>query len=370
MKVPLAKPIITKEMSDAAVDCLENDRLVSGRAVSEFERDFSKYIGTKYAVAVNSGTAALFLSLKALNVGIGDYVITQSATFIATANSIVQTGAKPIFVDIEKTDNCIQVSQVKQALKDKGPLIKAIIPVHLYGRTGDISELVEVSDDYNVPIIEDACQAHGASFKYKKAGNLGRAAAFSFYSGKNMTVGGDGGMITTNNQEIMEKISILRNQGSSPANKYNHIYIGYNFRLNSVNAAIGRIQLKHLDTWNFRRREISKKYLEKFSLLSKLISPPADTSTIKSAWHIYSIQVKERQSFIDYMKERGIETGIHYPIPVHKQKPYTNKKKIIPYSMENTENWAKINTSLPIYGTMSDNEIDYVIESIKKYFGK
>ena len=367
MKVPFSKPVINEGMVKAAVDCLYSDRLVGGKSVSEFENDFAKFVGTKYAVGVSSGTASLFLSLKALGIGENDLIITQSATFIATANAVSQTGAKPVFVDINNNDTTISLKELKKAIKKYGDKIKGIIPVHLYGRTGDLDVILEEASSNGIPIIEDACQAHGATFLNKKAGSFGELGAFSFYSSKNMTVAGDGGMVTTNNQELAESIRVLRNQGSSIENKYKNDVLGYNFRLNSINAAIGNVQLKFLDSWNKRRREVANKYSNILKDYKDLTLPPDDDDKIKSSWHIYSIRIKQRERFMNYLKSKNIETGIHYPIPVHLQIPYRDKIKGKSLSLDNTEKWAKENVSLPIFNEITDEEVDYVLDVVK-YF--
>ena len=250
VRIPFSKPAMTKEMTDAATECLMNDRLVNGLSLKEFEDSFASYIGTRYAVAVSSGTAALLLSLKSIGIGKGDIVITQSASFIATANAIVHAGATPLLIDIDNETLELKEDQLKEAIKRYGNKIKAIIPVHLYGRMQDIEKISEVKGAEGIPVIEDACQAHGAELNGKKAGSIGAAGAFSFYSSKNMTVGGDGGMITTDDPEIRDEALSMRNQGAYNGDRYRNDIIGYNFRLNSVNATIGypliRSEKKHI----------------------------------------------------------------------------------------------------------------------------
>ncbi|WMT44449.1 MAG: DegT/DnrJ/EryC1/StrS aminotransferase family protein [Cuniculiplasma divulgatum] len=370
MKVPFSRPVINETMINAAIECLRNDRLVGGKSVTEFENNFAEYVGTKHAVAVNSGTAALFLSLKSLGIGENDLVLTQSATFIATANAISQTGAKPIFLDINNHDTTISLQQLITAIKKYGQKIKAILPVHLYGRTGELGPILEVASDFGIPVVEDACQAHGATFKNKKAGSFGELGAFSFYSSKNMTVGGDGGMVTTNNEELAESIRILRNQGSSKENRYKNDVMGYNFRLNSVNASIGNVQLHLLDSWNKRRKQVATIYHKRFETFEKIGLPPADSDDIKSSWHIYSVRIKQREKLINYLKSKNIETGIHYPIPVHLQVPYVENMGQYHFSLENTEKWASENVSLPIYNDITDEELEYVIEVTRDFLGE
>lgn len=358
---------MTKEMIDAVSDCLINDHFVNGKSVKEFEDNFAKYIGTKYAVALNSGTAALFLALLSLGIKKGDIVVTQSATFVATANAIIQSGAIPLFVDVDSDNLEFDKDQFHVALKKYRSKIKAVIPVHLYGRTQDLGDILDVLSEGNIPVIEDACQAHGSELNGKKAGSIGKVGAFSFYSSKNMTVGGDGGMITTNDPEIRDKALSLRNQGASKEDRYRNDVIGYNFRLNSVNAAIGKIQLKYLDEWNKKRSTIAKFYNDELSGYPEFVLPNSDTVINRSSWHIYSLRTDKRERLIQYLNRNGIETGIHYPIPVHLQIAYKSVFSILPFKMNNTEEWAKKNLSLPIYGTMDSESANEVVSKIGAY---
>ena len=367
MKIVFSKPAITEEMIRVATECLLKDRLVNGESVKEFEEAFARYIGTKYAVAVSSGTAALYLSLLSLGIKKGDIVITQSATFVATANAIVHTGATPMFVDVGRDNLGFNIDQFQQVLKEYRSRIKAVIPVYLYGRIQDIDPILDLASKESIPVIEDACQAHGAKLNGKKAGSLGRTAAFSFYSSKNMTVGGDGGMITTDDPEIMEIALSLRNQGALKGDRYKNDIIGYNFRLNSVNAAIGKTQLKYLDEWNNTRSLIARFYNDNLSNYPGFELPGSDTAINKSSWHIFSIRTRNRERLIEYLGRNGIETGIHYPIPVHLQNAYKNVAPIVPFSMSNTEKWAKENLSLPIYGTMDLESANEVVRRIDAY---
>ncbi len=367
MRIPLSKPAITREMIDAAEKCLMHDRLVNGTSVKEFEDSFANYIGTKYAVAVNSGTAALLVSLKSLGIKSGDIVITQSATFVATVNAIVHSGAVPLLIDVEPESLQLREDQLREAIKLYGNRIKAIIPVHLYGRMQNLYKILDIVESKGIPVLEDACQAHGSEFNGKKAGSIGTVGAFSFYSSKNMTVGGDGGMITTDDSEIRDKVLSLRNQGAKDGDRYRNDIIGYNFRLNSVNAAIGSVQLKYLDQWNKNRATIAEFYTEELSKSQKIIVPSRDSSLDRSSWHIYSIRTSKRKELTESLKKDGIETGIHYPVPVHLQDAYKNETLLVPFSMRSTEEWADENLSLPIYGTMDIDSANEVANKIKAF---
>lgn len=366
--IPLAIPVISDDMIAAAVNALTNDRLVGGRSVKKFEEEFSNYVGVRYAIAVNSGTSALFLALKGLSVTKGDFVIAPSATFIATVNSIAHVGATPMLIDINLSDYTLDVKQLEVALREFQSRIKAIIPVHLYGFPSNMDEIMSLSQKFGVPIIEDACQSHGGSYKGSKLGSFGVASAFSFYSSKNITVGGDGGMILTNNHDLALTVEMLRNQGSSINNRYIHDLIGYNFRLNSVNAAIGSEQLRNLDTWVKNKRKLAKSYVDSLEGIREIVLPPEESNDRLSAWHLFVIRTEHRDKLALHLKKFGVETGIHYPIPVHKQRPYLDGVAITPYSLNRTIKWASEILSIPIYNTMSMEEVEVVVRGILSFF--
>jgi len=367
MKIPLMKPILTDEMIEAAIKTLKNERFLRGRSVKDFEKEFASYIGTNHAIAVNSGTSALHLSLIALGVERGDYVITTPATFIATANVITYVGAKPVFVDISPETYNIDPQKLEETIRRYGNKVKAIIPVHLYGYPCKMDEILEISEKYDIKILEDSCQAHGAVYKNKKAGSFGDAGAFSFYPSKNMTVCGDGGMITTNDDKIAEIVESLRDVGRSKTNPYSHNYIGYTARMNTVNAAIGKIQLKYLEEWNEKRRQIAREYNRKLDGVGDLILPPRESGEIRPVYHLYVIRTKYRDELKKFLEECGIECGIHYPLPVHLQPPYRQmgfREGMFP----NAERWAKEVLSIPMYPSLTKEEIEYIVSNIEELF--
>ena len=259
MKIPPCKPTFNKEMEEAAINSLRNEKFVLGESVSKFEEDFAKYCNVDYAISVSSGTNAIQLALLAAGVTVGSEVITVASSYIATSNAVLHANATPIFCDIND-EYIIDVKQIPEKISKRS---KGIMPVHLYGHPADIDEIKEIAEKNNLFLIEDAAQAHGALYKGKKAGSLADIGCFSFYSTKNMTVCGDGGMVTTNDKSIAEKVELLRNHGQHP--KDVHTLLGYTARLNTVNAAIGRVQLKHLPKWVEARRNIAKQY---YNLLS------------------------------------------------------------------------------------------------------
>lgn len=369
MIIPLSRPVINEEMVTALKDAIYNERLVGGKSVDLFEKEFADYVGSRYAVSVNSGTSALFLIMKAMGIKRGDIVITTSATFIATVNAISESGGTPLFVDIDKEDNNISVRKLEDALNSLDrKRVKAILPVHLYGRPADMDSILRIANEVGVPVIEDACQAHGAIYKARRAGSMGIASAFSFYTSKNMTVAGDGGMVVTNDEEVADKIRQLRNQGSSKNDKYLHERVGYNFRLNTINAAFGRVQLRHLDDWLNNRRKIVDVYNSKLKNVGGVVLPPNDDDLIRSAWHLFVIKTNRRDNLKEYLQNKSVETGIHYPIPVHMQPPYSRRRLLASAGLENTEIWSKNVLSLPIYNDMKVDDANFVAERVTEYF--
>jgi len=361
------EPILNDEMIDAAVNALRTERFLKGESVRRFEKEFGEYIGTKYALAVNNGTSALHLSLIAMNIKSGDYVVSTPATFIATANAIIYIGAKPIFVDISLETLNMDVQKLEETIKKYGNKVKAVIPVHLYGYPCEMDAILEIAERYNVKILEDACQAHGAIYKGRRVGSLGDAGAFSFYPSKNMTVCGDGGMVTTNDDEIAEVIESLRDAGRARGSLYVHERIGYTARMNTINAAIGRVQLKYLEKWNERRREIAREYNKKLDGIGDLILPPGEKSDIKPVYHLYVVRTRYRDHLKEYLEKRGIECGIHYPLPVHLQLPY----KQMGFSegmFPNAEKWAKEVLSLPMHPNLTKEDIEYIVSCIEDFF--
>lgn len=356
MKIPVAKPPITNKMIEAAIHALQNEFFVMGESVYKFEAEFARYIGTKYAVSVNSGTFALASSLIASGIEKGDKILTTPMSFIATANSVIHAGGIPVFSDIENDTGNIDPNRIKKNSKD----IKGIIPVHLYGNPCDMNKIIEFEEE-GLFVIEDACQAHGAIYKGKKVGGSGDVGCFSFYSIKNMTVGGDGGMVTTNNEEIAEKIRILRDCGR--ISKYEHSMIGYTARLNTVNAAIGRVQLRYLDEWNEKRRRAAKTYkdnLPKEVLLRE---------NGNSVYHIFAIRSNKRDEIIRHLNENGIATGIHYPIPIHLQPIY---KKLFGYKegyYPISERFSMEVVSLPMFPEITKDEVKFVCEKVGEVVG-
>ena len=290
-RIPLASPIIDAEMREAALSALENEKLVMGESVHKFEEEFARYCGTKYAVSTGSGTAALSITLQALGISHGSEVVTTPFSFIATANAVLHAGAEPVFADVE--DSGINLSPGKARAKI-GPKTRALIPVHLYGHAAAMDEFLEITRGTGVKLVEDACQAHGAEFGGKRVGSIGEAGCFSFYPAKNMTVGGDGGMITTDNSELAEAAGSIRDCGRDKNSKYYMGRIGYTSRLNSVNAAIGRVQLRRLDSWNEARRRLAALYRRHLEGVDGIVLPPSERQVEKPVYHLFVIRTRMR----------------------------------------------------------------------------
>jgi len=349
MKIPFFVQEFTEEMENAALEALRNESFVGGESVSKFEEEFAKYTGTKYAVSVNSGNSALQISLMSLGISDKSKVITPTNSFIASANCIRMVNAQPILSDIDSRDGSIDVSSVTEKAD-------AIIPVHIYGNPCDVDSVKSLAEQQKIPIIEDACQAHGAIFKGKKVGNLSDVGCFSFYPTKNMTVGGDGGITTTNNEEIALKIKSIRDNGRKTKNEFDKL--GFTMRLNTVNAAIGRVQLKHLDENNSRRREIVGIYRKK--LAEDCILP--ENLEGKSVYHQIVIKHEKRDEIRKVFLENSIGCAIYYEKPIHMHEIYQEYGLTLP----NSEKFSKEIMSLPSYPSLTDEQVEIIAESVNK----
>jgi perosamine synthetase len=362
-KIPLAKPVFDKEMEKAAVNAFWNERFVLGESVYKFEEEFAKYCGVDYAVSTSSGTDALQIALTALGITRGQHVITSPASFIASSNVILHVGATPIFADIELETYTIDPEQVKQAI---GRKTKAVIPIHLYGYPADMDSVNEIADKHGLYVIDDACQAHGAFYKGRKVGSLGDVACFSFYPSKNMTVAGDGGMLVTNDEKVANKAAKLRDCGRK--SKYVHDLVGYTARLNTVNAAIGRVQLRHLDEWNEKRRMNAQIYDRLLADLDGLILPPRGDNETRPVYHLYVIRTRHRDSLKEWLESNGIQCGIHYTLPIHLQPVYKKMFGFEEGMYPRSEELCRTCLSIPMYPDLAVSEINFVSEKIHEFF--
>jgi len=351
---------IKDEIDNAIQNVLNNTSFIMGEELKKFEVEFARFCNVKYAIGVANGSDALILVLRACDIGEGDEVITVPHTFIATTEAITHVGSKIVFVDIDPKTYTIDVSKIEEKITEK---TKAIIPVHLYGQSTDMEPIMELAKKYNLKVIEDAAQAHGSEYKGKKVGSIGDAGCFSFYPGKNLGAYGDAGMVVTNNEEIAEKIKLLRNHGRI-TKKYEHEIEGYSSRLDNLQAAILRVKLRHLNKWNDKRRNNAKKYNELLSNMNGIITP-YEADYAKHVYHLYVIRVeKERDKLREEFKSKGIVTGIHYPIPLHLQPAY----KYLGYKRGDfpvTEEASQEIISLPMFVELDDEQIEKIVKLIK-----
>ncbi len=355
MNVALSKMYMDDQIQKVVLNVLNSGRYINGQNIKSFEEGFADLCSTKYAVGVNSGTSAILLSLMALGIGEGDEVIVPSHTFIATASPAKFLGATLVYADIDPETYTIAPAEVQGRITRK---TKAIIPVHLYGHPCDMDPINELASANNVYVIEDACQAHDATYKGRKTGSLSNIACFSFFPSKNMTVLGDGGMITTNDSELAQKVGMMRDHGRTQ--KYVHEMFGLNCRLSEIHAAIGREQLKHLAEWTERRRAVAARYDVLFRDSAVII--PVEREWARHVYYMYVIRVKQRDNLASYLKSKGIETGIHYPVPVHRQ-PYLMSDVHLPI----TEKYVDEILSLPMHPQLSDEQVDYVASEVRNF---
>jgi dTDP-4-amino-4,6-dideoxygalactose transaminase len=347
---------IGDEITSIIQRTLENGWFILGQQLNEFEREFSNYIGAKHGIGVNSGSDALFLALKALGIDENSEVITVSHTFVSTADSIVRCGAKPVFVDIEPETYCINPALIEDKITEK---TKAILPVHLYGHPANMGYILEIAKEHGLSVVEDACQAHGAEYNGKKVGSIGDVGCFSFYPAKNIGAYGDGGFVTTNDSSLAERIKSLRNYGQSK--KYHHDCVGVNSRLDELQAAVLRIKLSRLDMWNEKRRRIAKLYAEVLDQTDIIL--PVERAYAKHVYHLFVTRLAKRDKCQRFLQKRGIQTQIHYRIPVHKQNAYKEFETAKDLSV--TEVICNEILSLPLYPSLTDEEVAYVAGALK-----
>jgi len=361
MVIYRSKPIIGKEEHDAFTRVLDSGIFVKGPEAAALEKEFASYCGIQQAVAVNSGTSALELSIQALGIGPGDEVITAANSFMATSNAIETNGAKAVFVDVNPETFNIEPEKVRKAITGK---TKAIMPVHLYGQCADMRQLSEIAESHGIPVIEDACQAHGAKCGSAKAGSIGTLGCFSFFPAKNMTVGGDGGIITTNNAELADKIRMLRNAGRGK-DAHDAIIVGHNNRISEILAAIGRVQLKKLDRWNSKRRGLARDYNS--NLGDSGVITPKEAKNNYHVYHLYTIKTRKRDGLMEHLKSRGINCDVNYPIPCPLMTAYRKKWGYSPGSWPNTERIAHEILSIPMWPGLSEEQIHYISNEIKNF---
>ena len=361
---------LEQELMDAVKGVLRSGVFVGGRVLEQFESEFAEFCGAKYCVGVSSGTDALRFALIAAGIGRGDVVVTVPNTFVATIEAILQVGATPAFVDIDPQTFNMSVDALREYLQEQsGRSVKAIIPVHLYGQMCDMDPIMTLAQQYDLMVLEDACQAHGAEYfsaksgRWLKAGSIGKAAAFSFYPGKNLGACGEAGAVTTNDPELAQRVRIIRDHGQNK--KYHHLIEGYNGRLDALQAAILRIKLPHLKQWNEKRRNVAEIYNE--LLKGAQVKTPIEPRWSQGIYHLYVVRLERRDEVQKYLAQRDIQTGLHYPVPLHLQEAYLNMgyhEGDFPV----TEQLAREILSLPMYPQLERAQQTAVADALQQFY--
>jgi dTDP-4-amino-4,6-dideoxygalactose transaminase len=349
---------IQPEIDGAIRRVVESAAFIGGEEVQAFEREFAEFCGAGSTAGVANGSDALYLALRALGVGPGDEVITVANTFIATVEAITLVGARPVFVDLCADTMLIDPEQVEAAVT---PKTKVILPVHLYGQTCQMDALLDIAGRHNVAIVEDAAQAHGATWQGRRAGSFGRLACFSFYPGKNLGAYGDAGAVVGDDESLVRHVAMLANHGRT--DKYVHDIEGVSSRLDGLQAAILRVKLRHLDTWNAARRRCAAQYSEALSSLDIVL--PVARPQGEPVWHLYVVQVPNRDHVQESLQRQGIECGVHYPIPLHRQPAYAHLG-LQPGSLPVTERLADSILSLPMFPEMTAEQVDLVAKAVRR----
>lgn len=350
------------EIDEAIQKVLASGHFILGEEVASLEKEVAAYLGVKYGVGVASGTDALILALRALEIGPGDEVILPAYTFFATIGAVLHVGAKPILVDINSRTYCIDVEQIPGCISEA---TKAIIPVHLYGHPADMDPIIEIAQEFDLKTIEDNAQALGAEYKGRKTGNLGDIACLSFFPSKNLGAYGDGGMVLTRERELAEKIRMLRTHGWKA--KYYPEILGYNSRLDAMQAAVLRVKLRYLDVWNDRRREIAADYTDRLKEYPGIF-PPYEAPEIRHVYHLYVLQVRNRNSIQKALTDAGIASGVYYPKPLHLTEPCRNlgyRNGEFPVS----EGTSERSLAIPIYPEMTSDQIEAVTMTLRESVG-
>jgi dTDP-4-amino-4,6-dideoxygalactose transaminase len=363
MKIPLLDlkhqyETIREEALAAIAEVMTTSSFAGGPFVEKFEKNFAEFCQCRYAVGVGSGTDALWIALRGLGIGAGDEVITAPNSFIATAEAISQCGAVPVFVDIDERTYTLNPDLLANAIT---PRTKAVIPVHLYGQMADMDPIMDMAEKHGLLVIEDAAQAHGAEYKGRRAGSLGRAGCFSFYPGKNLGAYGEAGAVVTNDEKLAEQMKIFRDHGQHK--KYHHNVIGWNSRMDGIQGAILDVKLKYLPLWNTARRKNAALYS---SLLAGVegVALPCEAEYARHVYHIYPVRLEKRDEVLSRLAEKDISCGIHYPVPIHMQKAYTGtawSKGTFPL----TEKYANEQLSLPMFPELTEEQIKFVVDELK-----
>lgn len=360
-KIPLSRCFVNSEVEEAALRALRSGQYILGKECQAFEAELAAHTGTKHAILGSSWTMIVYLLHQLQGVGPGDEIIVPSHTAFPSMEPLIHLGARPVFADIDDTF-VMDLAHVESLIT---PRTTGIIGVHLYGHPVDNDRLLALAAKHHLWVIEDCAQAQGAKYHGRTVGSMGHFGAFSFFPSKNLTVLGDGGCITTNDDQMAERLRMLRNHGRK--DKYHHEFAGYNVRFNEINAAVGRVMLKHLDAFNERRREIAARYNER--LKGVVLATPPERTWARAVYHMYVVRAERRADLQKFLKEQGIETGIHYPVPNHLQ-PAVNGR--FPYTPKLPRTEAAVNEilSLPIHGEMALEAADRVCDAIAEFYGK
>jgi len=349
------------EIRAAMDDVIRRNAFILGDEVAQFETAFAAYCEAEHCIGLDNGSSALELALRGWGIGEGDEVITAPNSFIASASGIAFTGAKPVFVDIDPATYTLDPAKLEAAIT---PRTKAVAPVHLYGQPADMDPIMAIARKHGLRVLEDACQAHGARYKGRRCGSLGDAAAFSFYPAKNLGCFGDGGALTTNDAALAEQVRMLRNYGQRV--KYEHVFLAYNRRLDTLQAAVLKVKLPHLDGWNSSRRLAAARYESLLEFCrAGACTPPAVTADVEHVYHLYIIRCPDRDAVAAKLKEAGVDTGLHYPVPIHLQEAYAylgHQAGDFPEA----ERACREVLSLPMFPFMMDEEIEAVAEALKQ----
>lgn len=352
---------VEKEIEISLKEVMKNTAFASGPFVQKFEKEFAEFCGAKHCIAVNSGTSALHVALLAHGVKPGDEIITVPNSFIATTWAITYCGATPVFIDADPDTLLMDCDLIEAAITDK---TKVILPIHLYGQPANIDRINEIAKKHNLVVVEDAAQAHAATYDGIRVGGKGNTACFSFYPGKNLGAYGEGGAVTTDDDEVAERIQMLRNHGQSK--KYHHDMIGYNYRMDGFQGAVLSIKLKYLQEWTDRRNAIADMYHEGLKDI-KEIKLPVIKPNMTSAYHLFVIHTSYRDELMAYLSDNGVSAGLHYPVPIHLQPAYEDlnyKKGDFPVSESNADNCL----SLPMFAELTHDDVNKVIEKICDFF--
>jgi len=351
---------IKPEVDNAIQEVLDSTQFILGRKVSDFEKTVAEYLGVKYAIGVANGTDALQIAMMSLGIEKDDEVITTPFTFVATTETIVMIGARPVYVDINPVTYNIDVKKIKEKITSR---TKAILPVHLYGNPAEMDEIIAIAREYNLYVIEDSAQSFGAEYKGKKVCSFGDVACISFFPSKNLGCYGDGGMVVTNNEEIHEKVRMIANHGSKV--RYVHERLGMNSRLDALQAAILNVKIKYIDEWNNKRIQNAKLYSERLKDVKQVITPTYPEYS-KHIFHQYTIKVENRDDLQKFLTSKNIPTAIHYPVPLHLQPAFRGfaEEGSLPYA----EEAAKKVLSLPMHPDLEIEEIDYITNLIKEFY--